>query len=208
MVEKETSLQKIQRLISNQHNIRNVATYAHIHHGKCISGDSRVMLSDGSIRLAKNIFEEVSKDGEIHEENEDHTVYIPKEKIEIFSLNKSEGRLEKKDIQYVWRLKGGNTIKVKLRNGFGITTTPEHKYIAFRDGFADVEAKDLKIGDRVVCARKLEVSNRGNIKRQLLEKLSEKNFYVKIEEKFSVFLKNEILKYGIKSMTLTVKTKS
>ena len=89
MVEKETSLQKIQRLISNQHNIRNVATSAHIHHGKCISGDSRVMLSDGSIRLAKNIFEEVSKDGEIHEENEDHTVYIPKKKIKIFSLNKS-----------------------------------------------------------------------------------------------------------------------
>src|SRR3989344_3997134 len=153
MAEKETNLQKIQRLISNQKNIRNVATSAHIHHGKCISGNSRIMLSDGSIRLAKNIFEEVSKDGEIHEENEDHTVYIPKEKIEIFSLNKSEGRLEKKDIQYVWRLKGGNTIKVKLRNGFEITTTPEHKYIAFRDGFTDVEAKDLKIGDRVVCSR-------------------------------------------------------
>ncbi len=153
MVEKETSLQKIQRLITKQKNIRNVATSAHIHHGKCISGESRIILADGSIRLARDIFDEVSKDGQIYEENEDHTVYIPREKIEVFSLNKSEGEIEKKDIQYVWRLKGGDTIKIKLRNGFEIITTPEHKYIAFRDGFIDVEAKDLRIGDRVVCAR-------------------------------------------------------
>ena len=200
MVEKETSLQKIQRLISNQHNIRNVATSAHIHHGKCISGDSRVMLSDGSIRLAKNIFEEVSKDGEIHEENEDHTVYIPKEKIEIFSLNKSEGKVEKKNIKYVWRLKGGNTIKVKLRNGFEITTTPEHKYIAFRDGFTDVEAKDLKIGDRVVCSRKLNVDNKIEINKEILNIFSQKNFYVRLSNEFNLELKNKIRRYGINNI--------
>ena len=59
MVEKETSLSKIQRFIENQKNIRNVATSAHIHHGKCISGDSRIMMADGSIRLAKDIFDEI-----------------------------------------------------------------------------------------------------------------------------------------------------
>src|SRR3989338_5363834 len=151
MAEKETSLSKIQRLINTQKNIRNVATSAHIHHGKCISGESRVMISDGSIRL--------SKDREIYEENDEYTVYIPKERVEVFSLNKIEGKIEKKDIQYVWRLKGGNTLKIKLRNGFEISTTPEHKYIVFRDGFVDVEAKDLRIGDRVVSARKLDVNS-------------------------------------------------
>jgi len=58
MAEKETSLNKIERLTSNQANIRNVATSAHIHHGKCIAGSSRVMLADGSIKTAKDIFEE------------------------------------------------------------------------------------------------------------------------------------------------------
>src|SRR3989344_8562466 len=135
MADKETSLSKIQRLINTQKNIRNVATSAHIHHGKCISGESRAMISDGSIRLAKDIFDEVSKDGEIYEENDEYTVYIPKERVEVFSLNKIEGKIEKKDIQYVWRLKGGNTLTIKLSNGFEISTTPEHKYIVFRDGF-------------------------------------------------------------------------
>jgi elongation factor 2 len=40
MAEKETSLQKIQRLTSNQANIRNVATSAHIHHGKTAFTDN------------------------------------------------------------------------------------------------------------------------------------------------------------------------
>ncbi len=156
MADKETTLHKIERLISGQKNIRNVATSAHIHHGKCISGNSRVMLNNGGIKTAQEIFEEVSKDGAIKEENEDHTVFIPKENVGLFSLNKESGRIEKKDIQYVWRLKGGNTIKISLRNGFEIATTPEHKYVVFRDGFADIEAKDLRIGDRVVCAKNID----------------------------------------------------
>ncbi len=208
MVEKETSLSKIQRFIENQKNIRNVATSAHIHHGKCISGDSRIMMADGSIRLAKDIFDEISKNGEIYEENEDHTVYTPKEKIEIFSLNKSEGKIEKKDIQYVWRLKGGNTIKIKLRNGFKITTTPEHKYIVFRDDLIDVEARDLRIGDRIVCSRKLDINCDMKIKREILNIFSQKNFYVKISNEFNLELKNKILSYGIKNIKTTIKPQS
>jgi len=187
MVEKETSLEKIQRLITNQNNIRNVATSAHIHHGKCISGDSRIIMGNGSIRIAKNIFEEVSKDGKIYEENEDYTIYAPKEKIEIFSLNKSEGKIEKKPIQHVWRLKGGNTIKVKLRNGFEIITTPEHKYIVFRDGFVDVEAKDLRLGDRIVCSRIKEGDFFWNEKETNKE---EYNFIEKVNGQMVQLLKN------------------
>ncbi|MDO8509121.1 MAG: elongation factor EF-2 [Nanoarchaeota archaeon] len=208
MAEKETSLQKIQRLISTQKNIRNVATSAHIHHGKCISGDSRIMLTDGNIRLAKDIFDEVSKNGDIYEENEDHTVYAPKEKIEIFSLNKNEGKIEKKDIQYVWRLKGGNTIKIKLRNGFEITTTPEHKYIVFRDGFVDAEAKDLRLGDRVVCSRKLDIISNVEMKKDALNLFSQKNFYVKLSNEFNLELKNKIRSYGIKNIRTTIKPAS
>lgn len=153
MAEKETSLEKIQRLIANQKNIRNVATSAHIHHGKCISGNSRIILSNCTIKRADNVFEEVSANGRIYEENEEHIVYIPKEKIEVLSLNKLDGKIEKKPIQYVWKLKGGNTIKIRLKNGFEITTTPEHKFVVFKDGFVNVKASDLKYEDKVVCAK-------------------------------------------------------
>lgn len=52
MAEKETSLDKIRRLVSNQNNIRNVATSAHIHHGKTAFTDN--LLAAAGMMAAKN----------------------------------------------------------------------------------------------------------------------------------------------------------
>jgi len=209
MAKKETSLEKIQRLVLNQENIRNIATSAHIHHGKCISGDSRLLLTDGSVKTAREIYEDVADNGILFEENEEHTIFSPKKKIEIFTLNKEIGEIEKKDIQHAWRLIGGKTIKVKLRNGFGIETTPEHKYIIYRDGFVDVEAKDLKLGDRIVCPRKLGSKTNNNIKEEILKKLSNENFYVNLKDDFHIFLKSKIQEHGIKNLSdISIKDKS
>jgi elongation factor 2 len=45
MVDKETQFQKIQRLSKNQKNIRNIATSAHIHHGKTALTDNLLAAS-------------------------------------------------------------------------------------------------------------------------------------------------------------------
>lgn len=52
MAEKETSLDKIHRLTSNQVNIRNVATSAHIHHGKTAFTDN--LLAAAGMISSKN----------------------------------------------------------------------------------------------------------------------------------------------------------
>ena len=52
MAEKESNLRKIDRLTSNQTNIRNVATSAHIHHGKTAFTD--VLLAAAGMMAAKN----------------------------------------------------------------------------------------------------------------------------------------------------------
>ncbi len=52
MAEKESSLDKIRRLVSNQKNIRNVATSAHIHHGKTAFTDN--LLAAAGMMAAKN----------------------------------------------------------------------------------------------------------------------------------------------------------
>ena len=211
MVEKESSLDKIKRLVTGQKNIRNVATSAHIHHGKCIGGNSRVLLKDGKVRSAREIFEEISKVGKVHEENDDHVVYTPSNKIDIFSLNQETNKIEVKPIQYAWRLNGGNVIKIMLRNGFEISTTPEHKYLVSRTGLEYVEAKELKLGDRVVCSRKLNVEperDENGMKEKILNKLSEKNFYVNLTKEFSETFNKKILDYGINNINTGLKKKS
>jgi len=52
MAEKESSIQKIRRLITSQKNIRNVATSAHIHHGKTAMTDN--LLAAAGLMAAKN----------------------------------------------------------------------------------------------------------------------------------------------------------
>ena len=209
----EDIVERFGKVMNNPMNIRNICTSAHIHHGKCISGASRMLLTNGSIRTAKEIYEEIADNGKIHEENSDHTIFIPNKPIEIFTLNKEYGKIEKRDIQYAWRIVGGNTIKVKLRNGFEISTTPEHKFIASRDlEFTDVEAKDLKIGDRIVCPRSLDNKSNMNIKIEILENLSNENFYINLNKLFYTKLKNKILSFGIKNIEkkfkLSIKQKS
>ena len=201
MAEKESQLGKLKRITENRKFIRNIATSAHIHHGKCISGNAKLILADGSIKTAKKIYEEIANQGIVFEENEEHTIFSPNKKIEIFSLNKNVGNIEKKEIQYAWRLLGGKTIKIKLRNGFEIETTPEHKYIISKDGnFLEIESKDIKLGDRIVCARKLETKSELNIKKEILLKLSNENFYVNLEKEFHNLFKKEILNYGISKL--------
>ena len=52
MAEKESSLRKIERLTNGQKNIRNVATSAHIHHGKTAFTDN--LLAAAGMMAAKN----------------------------------------------------------------------------------------------------------------------------------------------------------
>ncbi len=52
MADKETSLSKIDRMTSNQKNIRNVATSAHIHHGKTAFTDN--LLAAAGMMASKN----------------------------------------------------------------------------------------------------------------------------------------------------------
>ncbi|MEI6849483.1 MAG: elongation factor EF-2 [archaeon] len=52
MAEKESNLRKIERLTNNQKNIRNVATSAHIHHGKTAFTDN--LLAAAGMMAAKN----------------------------------------------------------------------------------------------------------------------------------------------------------
>ena len=52
MVEKESSFDKIERLVKSQVNIRNIATSAHIHHGKTALTDN--LLAAAGLMASKN----------------------------------------------------------------------------------------------------------------------------------------------------------
>ncbi|MFH1840007.1 MAG: elongation factor EF-2 [Nanoarchaeota archaeon] len=175
-----------------------------------MGADSRVFQSDGTVIKAEDLFKKASMLGKKFEETDEHIIYdLTKENFFTFSLNKKTGKIEKKQIQLAWKLKGGQTVDITLRNQYGITTTPEHKYIVFENNeFKEKQARELRLGDRIACPRKIEVESKLNLKKYILFKLSNKNFYVKLNNVFGKKIKNLVLKYGIKNIPTDIKHKS
>ena len=197
----EKMVEKVQGIMKNPENIRNICTSAHIDHGKCISGNSRLILNDGKIVTAVDMFKLAQNEGTKFEERDDYITYDVRDlNLKIPSINKETGKIEVKKIDFAWKLIGGEMIKIKLRNGFNISTTPEHKYIVLENAdIVEKRAEDIKLGDRIVCPRRTNVETEINVKEEILLMLSKKRIYARLNEEFANNLKSILLEKGIKN---------
>ncbi len=198
-------------VMNKPENIRNICTSAHIHHGKCISKDSRIMLENGEIMSAEELFSYCEKNGNLFEirENE-HTIYdASRLNLKVFSVNKDKKTIEIKPISLAWKLTGGTTIKLRLRNGASISTTPEHKYVVYRNSeITKLEAKDLVLGDRVVCPARIKVNSNINLIEEILFLLSNKNFYVSLKNELYEKIKTIIVEHGTNRIAKEISTET
>lgn len=200
----EKMVDKVKRLMKSPDQIRNIATVAHIDHGKCVSADTRLHLNDGTLLDAKKLFDYASKLGVKAEHSDYMIVYDIRGKgVSVFSLDKSTGRIVSKQITHAWKLRGGRLFSVTLRNGLNVKTTPEHRFIVFEDcQIKEKEARDIKLGDRVVCPRITSTVSNFDVKTEALKKLgASKSFYVKLSGQFGLELKEMILKSGIRNIS-------
>ena len=117
-----------------------------------------MILSDGSIKKAEEIFSLAKEKGIKFEEKEDQIIYDTRNlNLQVPSLNKETGKIETKQIELAWKLNGGKLIKIKLRGNRSISTTPEHKYLIFENNnIIKKEAFKLKINDKVICPKTIE----------------------------------------------------
>ncbi|MDO8538748.1 MAG: elongation factor EF-2, partial [archaeon] len=190
MTKREDIAKLAEKLMYARENIRNIGIVAHIDHGKCVSGSTRLMLSDGSFARADELFQKASFNGKKSVEDKEKIVYELEKPLEVFSINKKTGKVENKIISHAWKLNGGKTLKIKLRNGFEITTTPEHKYLVF-DGIAfnEIEARDLKGKEQIVSARKINTITNYSIKTEMLKLLAKTKMYAYLNKEFAEKIK-------------------
>ncbi len=192
MARKEDVAKAAEKLMNNQKNIRNIGIVAHIDHGKCVTGESQLQLSNGVNKRADELFEELKIGSPVVKETLNETVFDVSDKnYVIFSLNKKTGQIEKKSVQYAWKLKGGKTLKVKLRNGLTIETTPEHKFVTFNGiDFLDKAASDIQEGDNIVCPRELKTEALMDTKSEILKRISEKPIYARVSQALNDKIRN------------------
>ncbi|MBI5229281.1 elongation factor EF-2 [Candidatus Micrarchaeota archaeon] len=192
MVRKEVVVEEVVKLMKDRKNVRNMGIVAHIDHGKCVSGKTRLFLSQGEIINASDLFERIKLDEELVASNETEIIFRPTNPVSVFSLNKKTGAVEEKRVTHAWKLRGGKVRRIVLRNGYDIATTPEHKFIVM-DGlsFDEKPASEITEGDWLVCPKKLTVPRNKDLRESILERIysSGDGFYFRLRPEFASYIR-------------------
>ncbi len=129
--------------------------------GKCVSGDTPVLLGDGSLKRIEQIFEEAFREGKVLELNENEILIKPNNAVTVISLNPKTLRFEQQDISYVYRQRVKEPLfKITTRSGRSITVTGEHPFLTIKNGeIRFIKARDLRAGSPIAIPRCIHVDS-------------------------------------------------
>jgi len=132
--------------------------------GKCVSGDTPVLLANGCVKEIKEIYEEWKDKGEVVEKNENEEI-IRVEGLKVVSLNPFNLKVEIKPVEYIYKQKIEEKIlEVKLRSGRKIKVTKSHPLLTIKNGkLLFVESCKLKVGDYVAIPRRVVTASENEI---------------------------------------------
>lgn len=124
--------------------------------GKCVTGETPVILSDGTKKPIKEIYEEYKDEGERKiEEHEEWTELDEPLKI----LSREEGKISEKEATYLYKGKTDSTVIVKTKSGREVELTPVHKLFVLNENMEIVEkqAQNLEKEDTLLMPRELPI---------------------------------------------------
>lgn len=130
--------------------------------GKSCSYDTLVKLSNGGeIEIGKLVEEQLKKSKENEIKNLDDGVYVNgNEGIEIISLNKDNGKAEKKKVSKFIKRDGEVIYKIKTRSGKEIKATGCHPVMTFKDEeIKSVLIRDLNKGGLIATPRLVDIKS-------------------------------------------------
>jgi putative ABC transport system ATP-binding protein len=120
--------------------------------GKCVSGDTELVLEDGKVNKIKDI--------------------EYKKNLRIMGFDKNKGIVKSFKVSKFHKREVNLVLKIKTSSGKEIISTEEHPFFTISgNGFEEIQAKDLKNGFFVSVARKLNIKGK-NQELDSLERLS------------------------------------
>jgi len=201
MTMKKEMLERIKECMQNPERIRNVATSSHVHHGKCVSGETLIFLENGPI-TAKELFKIAKKEG-ILERKGLEEVYKFKKPLSVLTYN--NGVISRGMLTHAWKIENSDElIEVETKDGRRVRVTPEHKFLIFENGSVkEREARLLEKGDLLVLPASLPLTSfdLNNLKSLFLEKLSKDySFLIYLKKKIKKEIHKKIVEYVISNV--------
>lgn len=127
--------------------------------GKCVVGNTPVVLSDGRIVQIKDLVEETFSRQQITTDR-DNWLTSPGDR-EVLTFDPQKGNLKQAKIARVWRHQAPSTlISISTRSGKQITVTPEHPFFtigAEGEGMTQIRADQLQRGMRIATPNHLPI---------------------------------------------------
>ncbi len=123
--------------------------------GKCVMPGTPVLLSDGSIKIIDEIFEEAKggkPDSRFAEE-----VYKLNKPLELLGFDGE--KIKPVKATHVYRGFTNKIVEIETASGRKIKVTPEHKLVIFNPekGFEEVEARNIQAGMFLAIPRKIRI---------------------------------------------------
>ncbi len=161
--------------------------------GKCIDGDSFIILGDGSHIKIKNFFNKLSKNHQVLTDENDYYINVKNEEFEALSIDTKTLKQKKMKIHKVWKLKKPKELyEVKLRNGNAVKTTYDHPFFVLDEGrIKMIKAGELQNEDFVMIPRLIKSeANYDSLIKLWLSRIDNKKFYIKADKVFNLIENN------------------
>ncbi|MFA4981675.1 MAG: chromosome segregation protein SMC [Candidatus Omnitrophota bacterium] len=164
--------------------------------GKCLSGESKVCLSNGSQIAIKDLVESAFNSPGAIETLDDGSVFYPdRSNILILSLNPQTLQIEPRPVYaFIKRQAPDYLLKIKTRTGREVTTTHYHPFFSIKDaGLITLTADQLKVGTKISAPRVLNIQNAGrklNLLQIFRKFKSEDLVYIPFSEDISEFIRS------------------
>jgi len=156
--------------------------------GKCVAGDTPVVLGDGIILTMEELYRKCLKEGKI-KTNGLETIIEINPSLSLFSMNTN--KIERSNSSIFYQGKTDSIIRIKTRSGRLAKITPSHRLFKINEKgeIVQTKAENLRIGDFIAAVRKIETKNR-KAKFDLYELEEARAADASIREKLSQMLRN------------------
>ncbi len=154
-----------------------VVVLGHVDHGKCVTPNTLVPLSNGKILTIKEIWRKYGQKKRKHyvkTDKKEGWVTQPNQSLKVFSFDGKKS--SKKRISQIWKLKSSNKIiKVELASGDTIEVTPEHPFFVLtsKGKIIQKKADSLEKKDFILVPQKMSFSKKiKEMKKELMGRLA------------------------------------
>ena len=145
--------------------------------GKCLLGETFLYLGDNKKITFEKLFENIKKNHKEKIEKDGKEIYIPSQKILVYSLNFKNFKIEKKPILAIIKRKEQKYAILKTKGKKSIKATLEHPFFVLeKESIKVFPLKNLRLGQKIFTLSKNFLKENFNFKNDFDNKLSfEKN---------------------------------